>query len=303
MDRTHRDAYLYLIATTLLWAGNAIAGKLAVGHISPMLLTSARWLFAALILLAIGWKQLKSDWAVVRRNMVLLSALGAIGFAVFNVALYTALNHTTAINVSIEQAGIPMLIFLLNFLFFRLKASWAQIVGLILSIAGIVVAASHGELTRLLSLDLNVGDAIMLVAAIVYAGYSVLLRFKPPIHWLSLMIVLCVSAFLFSAPFTIAEFAMGAGVVPDARGWAILAYVVVGPSIVAQIFYIRGVELIGANRAGLFINLVPVFGTLLSILLLGERFQAYHAVALALTFGGIWLAERNGRRVRNPPPA
>lgn len=303
MDRTHRDAYLVLIATTLLWGGNAIAGKLAVGHISPMLLTSARWLFAAAILLAIGRKNLRSDWQAVKQNWVILATLGAVGFAVFNIALYTALNYTTAINVSIEQAGIPMLIFLLNFLFFRLKATWAQIVGLILSIAGIVVAASHGDPARLLSLDLNFGDAIMLAAAIVYAGYSVLLRFKPAIHWHSLMIALCFSAFVFSLPFTIAEFSLGAGIMPDARGWAILAYVTIGPSIVAQIFYIRGIELIGANRAGLFINLVPIFGTLLSILLLGERFQAYHAVALALTFGGIWLAEQSGRRDRNAPPA
>lgn len=303
MDRTQRDAYLFLIATTLLWGGNAIAGKMAVGHISPMLLTSARWLFAAIILFALGWKNLRTDWPLVKHNWLLLSALGAIGFCIFNVALYTALNYTTAINVSIEQAGVPMLIFLLNFLFFRLKASWGQIAGLIMTIIGILIVASHGEPARLLALDLNFGDAIMLAAAIVYAGYSVMLRFKPAIHWQSLMIVLCASAFIFSLPFTVAEFALGAGIMPDARGWAILAYVTLGPSIAAQIFYIRGIELIGANRAGLFINLVPIFGTLLSILLLGERFQAYHAVALALTFGGIWLAEQSGRRIQNAPPA
>jgi len=292
----HRKAYILLLLTTLFWGGNAIAGKLAVGHISPMLLTSARWMLAMLTLLVLGWPRLKSDWPAVRANWLLLSALGAFGFTVFNVGLYTALTYTTAINVSVEQAGMPMLIFLLNFLFFRLKASAMQMVGLILSIVGILLTASHGEPARLLALDLNAGDAIMLASCVVYSAYTVVLRFKPAIHWQSLMIALTASAFVFSIPFALAEFQTGHGIWPDPRGWAILAYVVIGPSILAQIFYIRGIELIGANRAGLFINLVPIFGTLLSILLLGEEFHLYHALALALVFGGIWLSERSQSR-------
>jgi len=303
MDTSHRTAYLLLIATTLFWGGNAIAGKLAIGHISPMLLTGGRWLLACVILLVLGWRQLRTDWPQVRRNLVLLTGLGTLGFTIFNVGLYSALTFTTAINVSIEQAGIPMLIFLLNYLFFRTRATWLQMVGLVLSVAGIVFTASHGEPARLLALDLNIGDAIMLAGSIVYAGYSVMLRFKPPIHWLSLMIVLCGSAFVSSIPFMAAEHMTGHAVWPDLNGWLILAYVIVGPSILAQIFYIRAVELIGANRAGLFINLVPIFGTLLSIILLGEDFRLYHAIALILTFGGIWLAEWSGRRAaRRPPP-
>ena len=160
-----------------------------------------------------------------------------------------------------------------------------------------LLTASHGELGRLLALDLNFGDVIMLAAIIVYSAYTVALRFKPAIHWQSLMIILTGSAFVSSLPFTAAEFAAGSGIWPGTNGWLILLYVVIGPSILAQIFYIGGVELIGANRAGLFINLVPIFGTLLSILLLGETFHTYHALALALVFGGIWLAETKGRKI------
>lgn len=294
-----RQAYILLMLTALFWGGNAVAGKLAVGHISPMVLTSARWLLMCLAMLAIGWPRLKADWQAVRNNWLLLSALGFVGFTLFTIALYVALIYTTAINVSIEQAGMPMLIFLLNFLFFRAKASWIQIVGLILSIAGVVLVACHGEPARLLTLDFNIGDAIMLVGVIVYAGYTVALRYKPAIHWKSLMIVLSGSAFVTSLPFLFAENALGATFVPDTQGWLVLAYVLAFPSILAQIFYVRGVELIGANRAGLFINMVPIFGTLLSILLLNERFQLYHALALALVFGGIWLAEANARKL--PP--
>ena len=292
-----RTAYLLLLATTLFWGGNAIAGKLAVGHVSPMLLTALRWGFAMAVLLAIGWRRLLADWPLIRRNLPLLTALGAFGFTIFNAAMYSALVHTTAINVSIEQAGMPMLIFAANFLLFRLRVSWAQIVGFVLSIAGVALTASHGDPARLLALDLNFGDLLMLGGIVLYAGYTVALRFKPAIHWQSLMIVMTAAALVASLPFVAWEFQTGLGIVPDGLGWAVVAYTVIFPSIVSQVFYIRSVELIGANRAGLFFNLVPIFGTLLSVLILREAFHLYHGLAMALVFGGIWLAEASGRKM------
>ena len=293
----HRQAYVLLLLTTLFWGGNAIAGKLAVGHISPMLLTAARWGIAVVILWLLGRRHFARDWPAIRARLPLLIALGAFGFSIFNVALYSALNYTSAINVSIEQAAIPMLIFILNFLLFRLSASAGQIIGFLLSVAGVALTASHGEPHRLLLLDVNLGDALMLIGVVVYSGYTVALRRKPDIHWQSLMIVLTGAAFVATLPFVVAEFAYGAGMLPDGRGWAIIAYTAIFPSILSQIFYIRGVEMIGGNRAGLFINLVPVFGTLLSIIILGEDFRSYHAVAMAMVMGGIWMAEASGRKV------
>lgn len=293
----YRNAYVLLLLTTLFWGGNAVAGKLAVGHISPMLLTLMRWGFAAAILSAIGWPRLRADWPIVRKHIWLLAVLGGLGFALFNAALYTALVFTTAINISIEQAGIPMFIFAANFLLFRMRVTLAQIAGFALSLLGIALTASHGDLSTLLARDMNFGDGLMLVAVLVYSAYTVALRFKPDIHWQSLMIVLTASAFATSIPFALWEVGTGRAVAPDATGWALTAYIVLFPSILAQIFYIRGVELIGANRAGLFINMVPVFGTLLSVLILGEAFRAYHAVAIVLVFGGIWLAEHSGRKM------
>jgi drug/metabolite transporter (DMT)-like permease len=292
-----RSAYLLLALTTLFWGGNAIAGKLAVGHVSPMLLTAMRWGMAMVILWLVGRKQLQSDWAIVRRNLPLLAALGFLGFAVFNIALYSALLYTTAINVSIEQAAMPMLIFAANFLLFRLRVTWLQIVGFVLSIAGVALTASHGNPGGLLSLNVNYGDLLMLIGVVVYSAYTVALRLKPAIHWQSLMIMLTGFAFVGTIPFLVSEFNAGVGIVPDAQGWGVVAYTVVFPSILAQIFYIRGVEMIGANRAGLFINLVPIFGTLLSVVILNETFHAYHAIAIVLVFGGIWLAETSGRKM------
>lgn len=293
----HRQAYLLLCLTTLFWGGNAIAGKLAVGHISPMLLVTIRWTLAVAIMLALAMPQLRRDWPVVRANLWLLFALGAVGFTLFNAAFYSAVHHTTAINVSIEQAGMPMLIFVLNFVLYRLGVSWGQIIGFTLSLIGVALTAAHGDLTSLAGFDINLGDALMLLAIVLYAGYTVALRYKPAIHWKSLMLALCVAALVSSLPFTAWEFASGAVVLPDARGWAVAAYTAIFPSILSQLFYIKGVEFIGANRAGLFINLVPIFGTLLSIAILGEDFQAYHALALVMVLGGIGLAERSGKRM------
>lgn len=292
----HKAAYSLLLLTTLFWAGNAIAGKLAVGHVSPMVLTSVRWSLALVALSIIGWPRLVADWQKVRQRAVYLIALGTVGFTIFNIALYSALVYTSAINASIEQAIIPMLIFIGNFLLFRLRVTWAQIAGFMISLVGVALTASHGDPARLLALDVNFGDLLMLVAIVAYSCYTVALRFRPVIHVQSLMIVLTASAFVTSIPFALAEFWSGDAIVPDTLGWAVILYTVIFPTVLAQIFYVKGIELIGANRAGLFVNLVPVFGTLMSVVLLGEDFHLYHALALALVLGGIWLAETSGRK-------
>ena len=291
-----RNAYVLLLLTTLFWGGNAVAGKLAVDHISPMVLNALRWAVAAAIMTAIGLPQLRRDWPVVRRKLLLLGALGAGGFSLFNAAMYSALLYTTAINVSIEQAGMPMLIFAANFLLYRMGVAPGQIVGFTMSLVGVALTASHGDLTRLAELDLNRGDLMMLLGIVIYSGYTVALRYKPAVHWHSLMLVMCVAAFLSTLPFVAWEWGTERMILPDARGWALVAYTAIFPSVLSQVFYIRGVELIGANRAGLFMNMVPIYGTLLSVLILGESFHLYHAAAIVLVLGGIWLAEHSGRK-------
>lgn len=291
-----RHAYTLLLLASFFWAGNAVSGKLALGHVSPMVLNSARWIIASLVIAAIGLPHFRKDWPVLKKRLVFIFLLGAVGFSLFNIVLYNAVRYTTVINVSIEQAAMPMFIFALNFVLFRTGVGVGQIVGFLMSVAGVALTASHGDLSTLAQLQMNFGDALMLIAVISYSGYTVALRNKPDVHWKSLMLAMCVSAFVASIPFTIWEVAAGEAIMPTLRGYAIMAYTSLFPSILSQIFYIRGVELIGGNRAGLFINMIPVFGTILSVLLLGEAFQLYHAAALVLVFGGIWLAERSGHR-------
>ncbi|WP_159586155.1 DMT family transporter [Chelativorans xinjiangense] len=298
----HNKAYVILLFTTLFWGGNAVAGKLAVGHVSPFALTFLRWIMALAILLPLAWKPLRRDWPQIRSNLPLLAMLGTVGFTCFNAAFYSALTFTSAVNVSIEQAAIPMVIIVLNFCLFQVRATRLQLVGFALSLVGISLTASHGDLSRLAELDINIGDLLMLLAVLFYGIYTVSLRFKPDIHWLSTITVLAMSALLSSVPFLAWEYAAGSLILPDLRGWMIVLYTAAMPSVLAQVFYIRGNELIGGNRAGLFVNLVPIFGTLLSILILGEDFYPYHAFAIALVFCGIGLAEYSGRKAIGAPP-
>ena len=158
--------------------------------------------------------------------------------------------------------------------------------------SGVVVTATHGAPLALLEAGINRGDAIMMVAVLLYAGYAVALRWKPAVHWLSLLFAMAVAALLCATPAFLVEIATQGWRMPSAQGWLIVAYTAVFPSIVSQLFFIRGVELIGSNRAGLFINLVPIFGALLAVALLGEVFRAYHLLGLVLVIGGILIAER-----------
>ncbi|HET7412128.1 MAG TPA: DMT family transporter [Pararhizobium sp.] len=286
-------AYCLLIITTLFWGANAIAGKLAVGHVSPFLLTSMRWGLAFLAAVALAAPQLRRDWPIMKKHLLLLFMLGAVGFALFNDAFYLAANYTTAINIVIMQAGMPLIIFIANFFLFRTRATGGQAIGFVLTLAGVLVVASNGSLDALLHLKLNRGDALMLLAILCYGGYTVALRWKPQIHWLSLMTALSAAAFVTSLPFTGWEIATGGVIWPDLPGIAIGVFTALLPGLIAQITYIRGNEMIGSNRAGLFINLVPIFGTLMSIAILGETLRPFHVVALALVLSGIALAERS----------
>lgn len=285
-------AYLYLVITTLLWGGNSVVGKLAVGHVSPMMLNFGRWTLALVLITAISVPQLKRDWPLIRPRWPLLLAYGAVGYTLFNAFLYSALQYTSAVNGSIEQGGIPVLIFIINFLLFRIPVSLVQILGFLLSFAGVALTASHGDLRTLATLDLNFGDGLMMFAVLAYSIYTVGLRWRPQIHWKSMMASAALGAVVAATPLLFWEIGTGAIIWPhNGLGIAVIVFAGLLPSLVSQILYIRGVEVIGANRAGLFVNLVPIFGTLLSVVALGEDLHLFHVIALVLVLGGIAIAE------------
>ena len=288
--------YMLLTITALLWGGNAVAGKLAVDHISPFLLTLLRWAVACLVLIPFALPHVRKDWVIIRRNLPFLLALGATGFAVFNNLMYLALNHTSAINVAIEQASMPLIVFALNYILFRTNITGFQVIGFIITLVGVAVTATRGNLFSIGDQTLNFGDILMIGAIMVYGMYSVFLRNKPDIHILSFLFVLGIAAFFATIPFAAYEMATNTLLWPDFQGWGVVFYAALFPSIVSQLFWVMGLEQIGSNRGGLFINLVPIFGAMLAIVILGEKFQTYHAIGLVLVLGGIALAQK----VRSP---
>jgi drug/metabolite transporter (DMT)-like permease len=285
-------AYIFLLITTFGWAGNAVIAKYAVGHVGPFGLSAARWTLALSLIVAISVPQIRRDWPEIRKHWPLLLGYGMVGFAGFNALLYTALKYTSAINCVIAQAGIPGVIFIANYLLFRTRVSAAQILGFTITLLGVALTATNGSLLSITDLHLGFGYGLMMVAVLAYAGYTVSLRWKPAIHWKSLMAASATGAVVASVPLAIGEAASGHFIMPDAIGWTAILFTGTFPSLISQIFYVRGVELIGPNRAGLFINAVPAFGVLLSVVLLGEALQTFHIIAMLMVVSGIVIAER-----------
>ncbi|MFK7993509.1 MAG: DMT family transporter [Granulosicoccus sp.] len=292
------NAYLMLIIAPLLWGGNAVAGRMATEDWQPFTLTCLRWFCAMLLLTPFAVRPLQRDWPVIKTHCVLLFCLGAFGMAAFNLTMYLALNFTTAINVSIEQAAMPAMIMLANFFLLSQKVRIFQILGLVLTLLGVLLTTTAGEPARFFSEGLNKGDAIMLLACVFYAAYTFGLRWKPAIHWMSFMWVIAVSAFVMTVPFAGWELSKGQFEIPSLQGQMVLIYVIIFPTILSQLSWARGVELIGSNRAGLFINLVPIFGSIMAVLILRERFEWYHLVGLSLVLLGIGLSERAAGKQR-----
>lgn len=286
------NPYLLLSLTALMWGGNAIAGKLGAGHVSPFLLTGLRWIVACVILITFSMHHLKRDFETIKKHWSFLFLLGAFGFAIFNGLMYLALNHTTAINVAIEQASMPLVVFILNYLLYRTRVTTYQVIGFIITLIGVAITVTRGNLFGLGEQSLNIGDLLMLVAIFIYGIYSVLLKNKPNIHPMSFLSVLGISALITTTPFVAYEVSSNNLIWPDTQGWAVIVYAGVFPSILAQLFWILGLDKIGSNRGGLFINLVPIFGALLAIFILGEKFEVYHAIGLLLVLGGITLAQK-----------
>jgi len=275
-----------------MWGGNAVAGKMASGHVSPFLLTSSRWALAILILVPISWKYIKKDWPLIRKNLMFLACCGAIGFTLFNNLLYMALTYTSAINVAIEQASMPLVVFLLNYLLFKTRVTFYQTIGFSITLIGVIITATRGSLSVVTDGGFNIGDGLMLLAITCYGIYSVIIRSKPNIHYLSFLTILSISALITSIPFTFYEMGTPKFIFPDTIGWGVIIYAGFLPSVAAQLFWVMGLDQIGSNRGGIFINLVPVFGTALAILILGEKFEVYHAAGFVLVLGGVMLAQK-----------
>lgn len=287
----HLKAYALLVVTTLCWGLNAIISRLAVGEISPMQLTMFRWLGVLLILALFARRLILRDWPLLRRHLPFLCLMGCFGFTFFNALFYLAGHHTGAINIGILQGAIPIFVLLGSLLILRHPISPVQGAGVGLTLLGVVTVASRGQPGELLSLAVNRGDLFMLIACFSYAAYSIGLSRRPNVGAIAMFAVMAGFAWLVSLPLIAYETWQQGWQAPTPVGWLLVGLVTLLPSLVAQIFFIQGVALIGPGRAGVFVNLVPVFASIMAVFILRESFEAYHAAALGLVLGGIWLSE------------
>ncbi len=284
--------YLLLSITALCWAGNAIVGRLAAGHIAPVTLSFLRWAFAFLIILPFAWKHLARDWPAIRERLGIMIVLSVTGIGAFNTMQYWALEHTQALNTLLLQSAGPLVVAIWSLLLLGVRLTPAQAFGVLLSLCGVLVILLHGDLTTLSKIDFNRGDLIFVVALAIFALYSVLSLKRPDIHALSFV------AFTFGAgaacliPLFVWELFTRPPMQIDAANLLMLAYVALFPSTLAYLCFNRGVQLIGANRAAPFFHVVPVFGTVMSIVFLGEHPQVFHFIGFALVLSGVFVASR-----------
>jgi drug/metabolite transporter (DMT)-like permease len=285
-----------LTLTALIWAGHAVVDRLAVGQIAPMTLTTGRWALALGPIMYIARRTLRRDLKALRPRWIFVAGMGTLGFTAFNALFYISAHYTSVINISLIQGSIPALVLLGAWAVFRDPVGPLQICGAVATIAGVAVIAAQGDLSRLAGLAVNQGDALMLIASVLYAGYTVGLRDRLSVSAFGFLAGMALAALASSLPLFVAEVWLGAFIWPTLTGYAILAYAALGPALFAQLLYMRGVELIGPGRAGVFVNLVPVFGALMAVALLGEPFKSFHLVALILVVGGIAIAQRAPRK-------
>lgn len=284
--------YLYLTLAILFWSGNTVVGRAVRADIPPLAFAFWRWLTAAVILWVVAFPYLKKDRDAIKSGLPMLLLISAIGIAAFNSLLYSGLQWTTAINSFLLQAMMPVFIVWLSFLLFREKVTRGQILGLLICLAGAVVIITRGDAARLLALSFNHGDIYILIAVVFYAGYSVLLRKRPPIHELSFMAVTFGLGTLLLLPFYLAETLAGRPIEFNRTSLLAVGYVALFPSIISYFCFNRGIQLVGANRGGMFMYLMPVFGSILAIVFLGEALRWFHLAGVGLILPGLLMAAR-----------
>jgi drug/metabolite transporter (DMT)-like permease len=290
--------YLLLCITALCWAGNAIVGRLAAGHIPPVTLSFLRWSAAFCIILPFAWKHLKRDWGAIRGQLGMMIFLSVTGIAAFNTMQYWALEHTQALNTLLLQSAGPLFVALWSLILFGVRLTLAQAGGIALSLAGVLVILLHGDLTALASVEFNRGDIVFIVALAIFGVYSVMSLKRPRIHGLSF------GAFTFGCgaacliPLLIWELYSRPLMQLDAANLLSLFYVAVFPSTVAYLCFNRAVQLIGANRAAPIFHVVPLFGAAMAMVFLGEHPQLFHVIGFALVLTGVFIASRKPANVR-----
>ncbi len=284
--------YLLLLVTAASFSGNWVAARAVNLEVPPFALSFWRWAIASAVLLPFVAGQLREDAPLIRRHLPLLAAFGAVGAGGFTLLGYWGVSYTTAVNATLLNSSLPLFVVSLSWLLLGLTVSGRQLVGLALSLAGVVTIVSSGSLQTLAQLELNPGDFLILGGALLWAIYTVMLKWRPPVRALSFLFTTVVAAAAVSLPFYLWE--MSTGRTTSLTGGSALAigYLALFPSIIAYVCWNQAVAAVGPNVAGFFNPVIPVFETLLAVMILGEPFRAYHLAGFALVLSGVVLTSR-----------
>jgi drug/metabolite transporter (DMT)-like permease len=284
--------YLLLLVATASWGGNWVAARAITFDVPPFALSFWRWAIASVILLPFAAAQVREDAPLIRRHLPALAAFGVIGVAGFTMLGYWGLRYTTAVNATLLNSSLPLFVVPLSWWLLKITVSGRQLAGLALSLAGVACIISTGELQTLARLAINPGDLLLLGGALLWAIYTVLLKWRPPLRPFSFLFTIAAAAAAFTLPFYLWEIAADGAMAVSAKTVAAIGYLALFPSVIAYICWNRAVAEVGPNVAGFFNPVIPVFGTLFAVTLLGEPFRLYHLAGFALVLGGVVLTSK-----------
>ena len=291
----------YLSLASMLWAGNAIAGRMLVGSISPISLSAVRWGLAALMLLPLGWRVLRPDSAL-WHNKTRFLVLGLLGVGSYNALLYLALQTSTAINVTLIGASMPIWMLLVGAIFYKVKPGLLQLIGAIVSLFGVTIVLTRGELASLLSMEAVLGDLLIMLATILWAFYSWMISHpgrstERQWPWAEFLMAQVLIGFLWTMLFEGVEIAAGHAFIDlNYSTVGLILFVAIGPSLVAYRCWGLGVSESGPTVAAFFSNLIPLFTALLSAAMLGDPPKLFHGLAFILIVGGIIISAMRSKR-------
>lgn len=286
--------HILLILATILWGGNFVIGRAVAPDIAPFTLAYFRWIVALLVFLPIAWTALQKEWSKIRANFGIVLLMSFTGVAVFNTLVYIALHHTSAINASLMNSTTPIVIFLLSFLFIREKLTKKQWIGAGISFVGVLFIISRGSLELITTFSFNIGDLIMVVAVLSWGTYSLLVKqFSNRLPGNATFLVSIMLGILMLTPFFIFEWMT----TPNAINWSLgtlgaIIYIGIFASIVAFLSWNSGVVRLGASRAGIFLNFIPLFATIFAIIFIGESVQISQIVGALFVISGVYIATK-----------
>ena len=289
--RAWNNPWLLLSLCILFWASNVVAARIAPGEVSPIVLACLRWLVASAIMIPLVWRPMLAQRAGIAQHWRFILLASLAGYTVYSMLFFGAGALTSGVNISMLCSVVPVFTIVFAWIFLRMKAGPVIWIALVLAVAGALTVATRGDINVIRDLAFNAGDIMMFCASMLHAGYTVSLRNRPPIAPMVFFAVMCAIALITSFPFMLGEILTGKAIMPSLTGIAIVVYVGVFPTLLSQLFYMRGVELIGPQRTGLFYNFVPVTGALMAVAMLGEPFAWYHAAGFVLVLAAILLAE------------